>query len=529
MKTAKYFISAIVTFIVLWITDYLLLPAWNLESAGFWCFIIWGILVFNGINSLIDICSDDCDYEISLGTGIIWAVFGIFLVIFMIAGISGSKMFNAYKYQKMMTVTEADFATDMAEENINSIALMDSASAAIYGNRTLGELSDVISQYSVSETYSQIALNSVPMKVAPLEHNGLIKAMNNSEAGIPGYVKVNPVTNATEFVRLEDKSIIYSPSSVFSRDLTRHIRRDFKSSLLGYSYFEIDEEGNPYWITQVMDHTIGLFGGKTVKGVIITDACTGVNEYHKVGDIPDWVDIVYDGNLICEKYDDYGMYADGFWNTVFGQKGCKKTTDDFGYKVIGNDVYIYTGVTSVTSDESNVGFILVNSRTMETKYYSVVGAEEYSAMGAAEGEVQQYGYKASFPSLINVDGQPTYIMVLKDDNGLVKKIALVNVQQYDIVAVADTQAQAASAYKKLLSSKNVVSRGTVDDEKTVKTIINSIEYVVIDGSTIVYIKTDNGVFKKEFDESLILFDDSDSVTISYYETGSDIEYIESIK
>ena len=68
----------------------------------------------------------------------------------------------------------------MAEEDINQIALMDSASAAIYGNRTLGELSDVISQYSVSEHYSQIALNSVPLKVAPLEHNCLIKEMNNS-------------------------------------------------------------------------------------------------------------------------------------------------------------------------------------------------------------------------------------------------------------------------------------------------------------------------------------------------------------
>lgn len=528
MTLIKYSVSSVITFIMGALINFLLMPAWNLKSAGFWCFILFLVFCFVGILSLFDSLSDEC-YELPRSSVVIWIGLAIAVVAFLVFVFAGSRFFNAYRYQKMMTVSDADFATDMAEENINSIALMDSASAQIYGQRTLGDLVDVVSQYNVSNTYSQIALNSVPMKVAPLEHNGLIKACNNAEAGIPGYVKINPVTNNAEFVRIEDGAIVYSPSAVFSRDLTRHIRKEFRSTILGESYFEIDEEGNPYWITQVFDHTIGLFGGKVIKGVIITDAKTGVNQYYKTGDVPEWVDIVFDGYYICEKYDDFGLYQNGFWNAVFGQKGCKKTTEDFGYKVIGNDVYIYTGVTSVTSDESNVGFILVNSRTMETKYYPVVGAEEFSAMGAAEGEVQQFGYKASFPSLINVNGQPTYIMVLKDDNGLVKKIAMVNVEKYDIVAVADTQTQVASQYKKLLSSKNVVSRGEVDDEKTVNTTIDSIEYVVVDGATVIYIKTDKGVFKSEFVESYMLLNEQDKVSISYFETGADIEYIEVIK
>ena len=95
-------------------------------------------------------------------------------------------------------------------------------------------------------------------------------------------------------------------------------------------------------------------------------------------------------------------------------------------------MWYFTGVTSVNEDESNIGFILTNARTGEYKFYPVIGAEEYSAMHAAEGEVQEKGYQASFPSLINVGGQATYIMVLKDSGGLVKLYALVNVEKYSM-------------------------------------------------------------------------------------------------
>ena len=93
------------------------------------------------------------------------------------------------------------------------------------------------------------------------------------------------------------------------------------------------------------------------------------------------------------------------------------------------DVWVYTGVTSVNADESNIGFVLMNLRTGESKYYNIAGAEEYSAMSSAEGQVQNLGYRASFPSLINIKNIPTYIMVLKDNAGLVKMYALVNVEK----------------------------------------------------------------------------------------------------
>ncbi len=222
-------------------------------------------------------------------------------------------------------------------------------------------------------------------------------------------------------------------SAYFNYNLYRHVQMKYPTSIFEGFYFELDNDGNPYYICPVLKSNAGLFGAKDVKGAVICDPCTGSTVYHEVGDIPNWVDRVYDGDLACRKYDWYGELSGGFLNSVFGNKGCKKTTDDYGYKVMDGDVWVYTGVTSVNGDESNIGFVMINLRTGESKYYSIAGAEEYSAMASAEGQVQHLGYKASFPSLINIGGIPTYMMVLKDNGGLVKMYALVDVEKYNIV------------------------------------------------------------------------------------------------
>ena len=208
--------------------------------------------------------------------------------------------------------------------------------------------------------------------------------------------------------------------------------------MFGKSYFEISEDGTPYYVTAVLKKDVFLFGGTTVKGAVILNAITGDTEYYDVDDIPNWVDIVYDGDLLTQLYDWYGELSGGFFNSVFAKKDCKHVTADFGYKMFDDDVWVFTGVTSVASDQSNIGFVLMNSRTGEIRYYGIPGAEEYSVMRSAEGEVQNLGYTASFPSVINVEGQPTYIMTLKDKGSLVKQYALIHVVRYNIVVTATT-------------------------------------------------------------------------------------------
>jgi hypothetical protein len=269
-----------------------------------------------------------------------------------------------------------------------------------------------------------------------------------------------------------------------------------------------------------------LFGAMDVKEVIIFDPCTGESDlYENISDVPAWVDAVYSGDLAEQKYNWHGMLSGGFINSIVGNKNCKQTTDDYGYIVIGDDVWYFTGVTSVTSDESNIGFIISNARTGEYKYYPVVGAEEYSAMSAAEGEVQEKNYEASFPSLINVSGEATYIMVLKSQSGIVELYALVNVENYSIVATGETQAEAMRAYKKLLRSNGVVDKEPTTDtqSKSVTIEVVSVRDVVVGGTTVTYIEDQNGIMYKgsiEDNESIVRIGVGDNITIFYNETDN---------
>jgi hypothetical protein len=272
-----------------------------------------------------------------------------------------------------------------------------------------------------------------------------------------------------------------------------------------------------------------MFGGMDVTEVIVFNPCDGSSVIYDVAEAPAWIDNVFSGALACEKYDWKGTLSGGFWNSVIGNKDCKITTDDFGYIVREDDVWYFTGVTSVTSDESNIGFIISNARTGEYKYYPVAGAEEYSAMGAAQGVVQEKGYKASFPSLINVSGKATYIMMLKDAYDIPRLYALVNVENYTIVATGETQTDAKRAYVKLLEEKGVISKEEIPDDsiESATFTVEDVRLAILDGETVVYITcvdADRTVVYKgylEKDESLICINKGDEITVSYAKTENE--------
>ncbi|MBO5270523.1 MAG: hypothetical protein J6B77_07045, partial [Clostridia bacterium] len=378
------------------------------------------------------------------------------ILVLIVGTVISSTVFNARSYANIISVEEAVFEEDMPEtDSVTNIALMDSATASVIGNRTLGSLANVVSQYGISGSYSQINYARSPRKVAHLEYLDFFKWANNRSAGVPGYVMVDPVKNSAEY-RSFKKPMRYVESGYFSDDLMRKLRFEYPTKIFGSCYFEVDEEENPYYIVSCMRPQVLMFGASDVEEVIIFNPCDGSSEIMPVEETPAWVDCVYPGELACKKYDWHGCLSGGFFNSIIGNVGCKATTEDFGYIVIEDDVWYFTGVTSITADESNIGFIISNARTGEYKFYSVVGAEEYSAMGAAEGEVQEKAYVASFPSLVNISGEATYIMVLKDANSIVKLYALVNVENYSIVATGATQEEVMTEYKRLLVQNNVI-------------------------------------------------------------------------
>lgn len=539
-------VSALITLVAAGIYFYVTLPAINVYETGFWVFVLLALICFTLIFSLLSIKVSvgapktagkgffSFNFEGKSVSKVCLILIAVPLLVLIVGNIFSSTFFNASKYSNIIEVPEAVFETDMPETAVvSNIALMDSETAQKMGDRTLGALSDVVSQYEINPTYRQINYKRTPQKVSNLEYADFFKWLSNRSRGIPGYVMVDPV-NVTDasYIKL-DKPIKYAESAYFGEDLHRKLRMSYPTKIFGSFSFEIDDGGQPYYIVSCMKPTVFMFGAMDVSEVIIFNPIDGSSQLYSVDKTPTWVDNVFTGALASQKYDWYGTLKNGFWNSIIGNKDCKVTTDDFGYIVLEDDVWFFTGVTSVTSDESNIGFIISNARTGEYKFYPVIGAEEYSAMRAAEGEVQEKGYVASFPSLINVSGQATYIMVLKDSGGLVKLYALVNVEKYSVVATGTTQTEAKQEYIKLLKQNGIIGEGDTTPDQEIPSVsftVDSVKIVTANGESIVYLtsKETGELFKQQIsdDESILLINEGDALTASYYDT--DVEKIKQI-
>lgn len=535
VKTKVYVIFTILLIALIGVYYYTFHPAINIHLEPFWGAVIVVFIGFGcifALNQIKDAWFSNVsevfrEKKLSFITKFFFVLALLSVFVFAIGSLAGLKVFRAKTYSQMLKVKTYDFAKDIDEtEQITDIALMDTASAKIFGNRKIGSLSDVVSQYEVEDAYTQISVDKQPFKVSALKYASFFKWWNNKDKGIPGYVKINPVNSNAEYVEL-DKGMKYVPSAYFNYNLERHVQLKYPSKIINGYNFEVDDNGKPYYVCPTVTAKVGLFGGVDVNGVIICDPTSGDCDYYRINNIPSWVDNVYNGHLLEKKYNWYGLLSDGFINSIIGQKGCKQTTDDFGYKIIGDDVWIYTGVTSVNGDQSNIGFVMMNQRTSEARYYKVSGAEEHSAMAAAEGEVQEKGYKASFPSLINVAGVPTYIMVLKDDGGLVKMYAMVNVSQYNMVATATSQSEVFSNYKKMLA-KSGKGENIERDLKTIDIELRDIRFINTDDGTMVYLVSEDGkIFKQAFaeNEHLVGLKTGDKLRIEYESSGDDADDI----
>ena len=406
-------------------------------------------------------------------------------VVFALGVAAGLPVFRARSYSDLLVPETSDFAADVAEISYNQIPMLDSSSAQVLADRKLGELSDLVSQFEVDNSTTQINFNDQPVRVTFLNYGDAFKWLNNFADGIPAYIVIDMTTQEVTVPRLEE-GIRYSPSEYFFRDIYRHLRFQYPTKLFGDVNFEVNEEGHPYWVASVVTRTIGLFGGEDVLGAVLTDAVTGESVYYDIADVPTWVDRVYPAELLTEQYNYHGLYHKGFLNSIFGQSQVTVTTSGYNYIALNDDVWMYTGITSVSGDESNVGFILVNQRTKEAKYYAIAGATEVSAMRSAMGAVQQFGYEATFPLLLNVSGQPTYFMALKDASQLVKQYAMVNVQQYNIVATGNSVAECERNYVQLLGENNIEVE--TEELSTVIGTITDIRSAVLDGNTRYFIQ-----------------------------------------
>ena len=402
---------------------------------------------------------------------------------------------NAERYASVLETTDGVFAEDIEEVDYSEVPVIDRDSAILLGNRAMGSIPEYVSQFEIANTYSMINYQGRPVRVSPLVYADLFKWLSNRDSGIPAYVLVDMVTQEAEVVRLE-QPIRYSDSEPLARNVDRHVQLSYPDLMFDQKSFELDEEGHPWWVYPVQRRTIGLFGGTDIYGVVLVDACTGETDFYAVEDCPTWVDRAYPSDLLIEQYNWSGMYENGWLNSWLGQEGVVRTTPgtngQLGYNYIaqGEDIYLYTGVTSVTADDSSVGFILVNQRTGESHFYPVAGATEASAMASAEGQLQNLRYQATYPILLNVAGQPTYFVSLKDDAGLVKMFAMINIEQYQSVATGSTVEECQEAYLALLASDGLLSEEEAAESSATQEVsgqIATIAQAVVDGNSHFYV------------------------------------------
>ena len=406
------------------------------------------------------------------------------VVIAAVGNVVSMPLLRAAAYRDLLTVQTGDFASDVAQISFNEIPTLDRTSAEFLGDRQMGTLSDMVSQFEYSGNSTQINYQGRPVRVAPIAYADLFKWLTNRSQGLPAYVVVDMVTQEATVTRLP-QGMKYSFSEPLNRNIVRHLRFHYPTMMFSTPEFEIDENGHPWWIAPRVVKTIGLFGGTDIQGAVLVDAVTGQSQYYK--EVPTWVDTLYVPELIMQQYDYHGTLVHGFINSLLGQRDVTITTDGYNYIAMNDDVYAYTGVTSANADQSNLGFLLCNMRTKETHFYEAPGATEAAARASAEGVVQDLGYVSTFPLLLNIAGEPTYFIPLLDNTNLVKSYAMVNVAQYQLVATGATVSACEQTYIQMLSDKGVTTPEELPKTQASGTIAE-IRSAVLSGSTYYFLR-----------------------------------------
>ena len=574
----RILLSLLITIVVGAAAYYMMLPALNIHDLQMYLYLILLVVVF--MLSFALVCRANKKVErkeyVKKKSLVPVIIIGVILVVMAVGYVAGVTLFRAESYSQLMEVTDSDFETDFEDISYDKVPRIDAQRALTLADQQLGSLSEYKSQYVVSDYSTQINYKNTPVRVAYLEYADVFKWFNNTKDGLPAYMLIDLVSQQVSAVNCVDEfgeGIKYSPTELFNEKLIRHLRFQYPTELLDTPNFEIDDTMHPYWVTAVLDKTIGLFGGTDVKGAIITDALTGESQYYDIEQIRtdsslNWIDVVYSEALIIEQYNYYGKLQNGFWNSIIFQEDVNIASTGSGNIAMDDDVWVYTGVTSAESDTSNFGFILCNQRTKETRYYANAGAIESAAQQSATDAVQNYNYGATFPILLGIDGTPTYFMSLYGDGDTVKGYAFVNLEDKTIVGtglldVAKSDAgalnSALESYIDALKEKGIAGDvnkedvlvdesdmagsenvsdsetpdttdpaentggGGTDNANTITGEVTDIRSSVNDGNTVYYLQIDGKYYYISVVDAMevLLISTGDTVTVEFEDSDND--------
>ncbi len=478
-KGLNVFLILLITLVIMFIVYFVTLPAFNLRAAEFYTFLIMAVIIFNVLNMFFG--SLRIFKSVKYSVIIVIAL----LVIPALGNFFAQPLFRAKAFSRLITVEDASFADTVAEVSYDRVPIVDRDAAAIIGDRQMGSIEEVVSQFDINANYAQINVNNTPVRVSPLSYADLVKYAINAKNGIPYYVSVDMATQDAELVPLK-RPLYYSKSDLFMRNIDRHVRFQFPFLMFGETNFEVNDQEEGFYVTSILTKSIGFFGGTDVRGAVVTDANSGKSTYYDINEIPQWVDRVQPADIIINQLDYRGMFGGGFFNSIIGQRNVTRTTTGYNYVPMDDDIYLFTGVTSIRGDASNLGFYFVNMRTKEAKFFAVPSADEMSAMQSASGQIQEKNYQPTFPILLNIKNRPTYLIGLKDNSGLAKMFALVDAENYQTVIVGDSVQQVINEFNLRTDTTGQPNQDSL--EKTI--VIEDIQTVVVDGNTLYYIRAE---------------------------------------
>lgn len=520
MKVLKGIIT-ILTVVVYGLLYYLWLPPLSIEYFSGALFITIGV---TAVACLISMWASDDELNLKIPIGV-----SIVLSVILMGGLfAGSALFNSSAmYNQIGKIEIKSFKEDVVEIDTAQIPIVDIALADKLADKKMGEDLALGSQMKVGEFTNKQNVNGKLVYVAPLEHRSFWK-WNSNKSGTTGYVVVSATNpNDVQLVRTvngKDIKLRYLSTAYFSNDLKRHLRNNgYRTTGLTEYSFELDDEGNSYWVITTYENTT-IWQNEESTGVIICDAQTGECEWYSVSDAPEWVDIIQPESFITNQIENYGRYVHGVFN--FSEKDELSMTKHITTVYNDGECYYYTGMSSVGEDDGTVGFIMVNTRDKSTKMYRMVGATEEAAMRSAEGKVQNMGYKATTPIPLNVSGIPTYFCTLKDDEGLVKEYAMLKIEDYSIVSSGSTIMETKRAFINAVNNSGTsVDFGDEAYGYTLKGTVTRIGSNLESGDTYYYMIIDddpNRLFLASYmiSEELPITREGDVVEISYVDESN---------
>ena len=531
VKSPGRVVALIVYLVVVAVAYYIMLPPFNWHSPAFWSFFtpaicaLIVILALPGKNKIV-----------KLNRYVVMGIAALFIIPTVLWFV-GTRVFHAKEYASRISIESVSFDT-INEVDFSKTAIIDRDTTEALGDRVMGQMSELVSQFEVSDEYTQISYKNSVYRVTPLEYADFFKWLANSKDGVPAYITVDSTDGTAKLVRLKDLgygNMKYVPSSLFNTNLMRHLRFQYPTEIFGNPSFEIDEEGHPWYVCSTYSYKL-VGDKKYVTGAIFMDPITGESTKYDVESVPTWSDRIFPESLVIEEIDDYGALQNGFFNSFIGQKGVIASSSGYNYIEKDGDIWLYTGITSVNADQSNLGFILVNLRTHEALRIDAPGADETSAMKSAEDEVQNYGYEATFPVLVNVNGRPTYLMSLRSDasesNSVLKMYAMVDATDYQKVTTVSVD-QGLNVLKKQM----IAIQGGSDDLSSAVTeskdiTVNDLRLITSEGNTIYYFKDEEDMkyrmnFSVKYEDALAFLSDGDAVTVEYIESD-DIQLVQAI-